>query len=110
MADPELLAACMAKHAGRVALQLYATWLSDQYRPTENLESPCKIWCGEVPMNHTQLSVMPLSLLLCVSMCCPMLPRLGQCDELIMLPCDIRYSYQNAPPFPSKASQSNWGT
>ncbi len=58
MAEPELLAACTAKHAGRVALQLFATWVSDQNRPTENLESPCKIWCGESQEDHRQLSVM----------------------------------------------------
>ncbi|CAL5221738.1 g3987 [Coccomyxa viridis] len=48
VADPELLAACTAKHAGRVALQLFATWLSEEYRPTKNLESPSKIWCDEM--------------------------------------------------------------
>ncbi len=59
MADPELLAACTAKHAGRVALQLFATWLSEEYRPTKNLESPSKIWCGESPEDHGRLSIMP---------------------------------------------------
>ena len=46
--DPVLLAKCTAKHAGRVALQLFATWVCDKYRPNEGAKDQiAKTWCGE---------------------------------------------------------------
>ena len=44
--NPELLAKCSAKHAGRVALQLYATW---QYMPKSDIlkEMPA-MWRSEL--------------------------------------------------------------
>ena len=38
MADPALLSKCTAKHAGRVALQLFSTWVQKHglAKPTED--------------------------------------------------------------------------
>lgn len=54
--EPELLAKCSAKHAGRVALQLYATW---QFRPkSATLEQMPAKWCSE-PSDLSTLSHCP---------------------------------------------------
>ena len=47
--DPVLLSKCTAKHAGRVALQLYATWVCNKHRP-ESAGGELRIsavWTGE---------------------------------------------------------------
>ena len=46
--DPVLLSLCTAKHAGLVALQLFATWICPKTRPTKAAEGQvATVWCGE---------------------------------------------------------------
>lgn len=46
--DVDLLKKCTARHAGRVALQLFATWVCSAHRPAEVSQSQmAKMWCGE---------------------------------------------------------------
>ena len=44
LADSALLSKCTARHAGRVALQLLASWMM---RP--RTDSIMEVWCGELP-------------------------------------------------------------
>ena len=49
IADHALLSKCTSKHAGRVALQLFATWICDKHRPTDtDASQAAKVWCGEL--------------------------------------------------------------
>ena len=53
--DEALLARCTAKHAGRVALQLFAAWIIDYWaihcRPPKDGSEIAKGWCGAQLLN-----------------------------------------------------------
>lgn len=53
LAHPLLLSKCTAKHVGRVALQLLATWVCNKHRPEDSVsktlvdDTISTVWCGE---------------------------------------------------------------
>ena len=63
--DEALLAQCAARHAGRVALQLFAagviaTWTAPDGAPRDNTQIG-KGWCGEQLLDSSQpLGIVPL--------------------------------------------------